>query len=165
MMIVLLIVNGLTSASVPGGVTNMVLAATLIVAAAIDIRWNKNRQRVIRNIYVSPTYLALPPSPVVSPNVRSVFRRRMTQRLPSDEWLIPQVNNGCVLKFSLEGKVLETLWDHGAVNHPMITSMREHKGWLYLGGLTNNRIGRYKLPDGTFDPDFMHYEHRWRKSA
>ena len=27
----------------------------------------------------------------------------------------------------------------------MITSMREHKGYLYLGGILNNRIGRYKL--------------------
>jgi ribose transport system permease protein len=27
----------------------------------------------------------------------------------------------------------------------MITSMREHKGSLYLGGITNNRIGRYRL--------------------
>ena len=27
----------------------------------------------------------------------------------------------------------------------MITSMREHKGYLYLGGIMNNRIGRYKL--------------------
>ena len=28
----------------------------------------------------------------------------------------------------------------------MITSMREHKGYLYLGGVSNNRIGRYKIP-------------------
>jgi ribose transport system permease protein len=27
----------------------------------------------------------------------------------------------------------------------MITSMREHRGYLYLGGITNNRIGRIKL--------------------
>ena len=27
----------------------------------------------------------------------------------------------------------------------MITSMREHKGYLYLGGVSNNRIGRYKI--------------------
>ena len=33
----------------------------------------------------------------------------------------------------------------------MITSMREHRGYLYLGGIANNRIGRYKL-DGA-DPD------------
>jgi ribose transport system permease protein len=44
--------------------------------------------------------------------------------------------------------VLETLWDFGGENHPMITSMREHKGHLYLGGISNNRIGRLKLARG-----------------
>jgi ribose transport system permease protein len=29
----------------------------------------------------------------------------------------------------------------------MVTSMREHKGHLYLGGLYNDRIGRLPLPD------------------
>ena len=27
----------------------------------------------------------------------------------------------------------------------MVTSMREHRGYLYLGGLSNNRIGKYKI--------------------
>ena len=89
------------------------------------------------------------------------FRRRMTQRLPFDEWVFPNINNGCVLKFNLQGEVLETLWDPSGVNHPMITSMREHKGWLYLGGLSNNRIGRYRLPAGAGRPDFIHCAHRW----
>ena len=44
----------------------------------------------------------------------------------------------------------------------MITSMREHRGYLYLGGIMNNRIGRYKL-DGA-DPDFVQYDRRWGKS-
>ena len=48
-------------------------------------------------------------------------------------------------KFNEKGEILETLWDMAGVNHPMITSMREHKGYLYLGGIMNNRIGRYKL--------------------
>ena len=52
-----------------------------------------------------------------------------------------------MVKISSEGKTLESLWDFGATNHPMITSMREHKGYLYLGGVTNNRIGRCRLRD------------------
>ena len=28
----------------------------------------------------------------------------------------------------------------------MVTSMREHKGYLYLGGISNNRIGKYRIP-------------------
>lgn len=90
------------------------------------------------------------------------FRKRMTRQLPFDEWMFPNINNGCVLKFNLKGEILETLWDAGGVNHPMITSMREHKGWLYLGGLSNNRIGRLKLPDGEARHDFVHFDHRWQ---
>jgi ribose transport system permease protein len=89
------------------------------------------------------------------------FRRRMATRVPLDEWLFPNINTGCVLKFSEAGEVLETLWDLGGENHPMITSMREHRGHLYLGGILNNRIGRYALPDA--DPDFVQYDRRWGK--
>jgi ribose transport system permease protein len=88
------------------------------------------------------------------------FRKRMAKRVPVDEWLFPNINTGCVLKFNEAGEVLESLWDLGGENHPMITSMREHRGHLYLGGISNNRIGRYKLPDA--DPDFVHYDQRWR---
>jgi ribose transport system permease protein len=89
------------------------------------------------------------------------FRRRMSKRLPLDEWLFPNINTGCVVKFNESGEILETLWDLGGTHHPMITSMREHKGYLYLGGIQNNRIGRYKLPDGQSDPGFSQYEKRW----
>ncbi len=73
------------------------------------------------------------------------FRRRMARRVAGDEWLFPNVNVGCVIHFDEEGHVLEALWDLGGENHPAITSMREHRGFLYLGGVTNNRIGRLKL--------------------
>jgi ribose transport system permease protein len=87
------------------------------------------------------------------------FRQRMAKQVPRDEWLFPNINTGCVLKFNEKGEVLETLWDLGGENHPMITSMREHRGHLYLGGIMNNRIGRYTLPGA--DPDFVQYDKRW----
>ena len=90
------------------------------------------------------------------------FRKRMAARVALDEWLFPNINTGCVLKFSETGQVLETLWDLGGENHPMITSMREHRGHLYLGGILNNRIGRYKLEGA--DPDFVQYDKRWGKT-
>jgi ribose transport system permease protein len=31
--------------------------------------------------------------------------------------------------------------------------MREHRGYLYIGGISNNRIGRLKLDDA--DPTFV----------
>jgi ribose transport system permease protein len=91
------------------------------------------------------------------------FRRRMAKRVPRDEWLFPNINTGCVLKFNERGEVLETLWDLGGENHPMITSMREHRGNLYLGGIMNNRVGRYTIPDA--DPNFVQYDMRWGKAA
>ena len=39
------------------------------------------------------------------------FRRRMAKRVPLDEWLFPNINTGCVIKFNEKGEVLESLWD------------------------------------------------------
>lgn len=83
------------------------------------------------------------------------FRKRMVKRLGQDEWLAPNINVGCVIKCTEDGEVLESLWDESGENHPMITSMREHRGYLYLGGISNNRIGRIKLEDG--DADFVQF--------
>jgi len=74
------------------------------------------------------------------------LRKRMVERVAFDEWLFPNMNSGCVIKFDESGNVLDCLWDRSGKNHPMITSIREHKGWLYLGGVSNNRIGRYRIP-------------------
>jgi ribose transport system permease protein len=73
------------------------------------------------------------------------FRRRMMKQIPRDEWLYPSMNHGCVVKVSEQGDVVETLWDPGGNAHASITSMREHEGYLYVGGLENNRIGRIRL--------------------
>jgi ribose transport system permease protein len=75
------------------------------------------------------------------------FRKRMSRRVAGDEWLFPNINTGCVIKFNDHGEVLESFWDLRGVNHPMITSMREHRGYLYLGGINNNRIGRIRLSE------------------
>jgi len=88
------------------------------------------------------------------------FRKRMARRIAPDEWLYPNINTGCIVRFDEAGKVIETLWDLGGENHPMITSMREHKGHLYIGGIFNNRIGRLKL-DGA-DPAWTGSASYWR---
>ncbi|MGP8122576.1 MAG: ABC transporter permease, partial [Xanthobacteraceae bacterium] len=62
-LIVLLITNGLTTLNARGGVNRMALAAILLLAAMIDIRWQKNRARIISKVYVAPTYHELPPPP------------------------------------------------------------------------------------------------------
>jgi ribose transport system permease protein len=58
--------------------------------------------------------------------------------------------------------VLETMCDLGGENHPMITSMREHKGCLYIGGIFNNRIGRLELSG--FDKSWTGPNSYWGRS-
>jgi ribose transport system permease protein len=77
----------------------------------------------------------------------------MSKKLPGDEWLAPNLNTGCIIKINERGEVLDAMWDLGGENHPMITSMREHRGYLYIGGIHNNRIGRLALPGA--DPNFV----------
>jgi ribose transport system permease protein len=87
------------------------------------------------------------------------MRKRMTRRLPQDEWLFPNINTGGVVKFDESGRIVETLGDISGVSHPMVTSMREHKGWLYIGGILNNRIGRYRIPGA--DPEWTGPRSYW----
>ena len=75
------------------------------------------------------------------------MRKRMTRRLPQDDWLFPNINTGGVVKFD-GGRPhrRDARRSDRRCSHPMVTSMREHKGYLYVGGILNNRIGRYSIP-------------------
>jgi ribose transport system permease protein len=88
------------------------------------------------------------------------FRKRLVKRLPPDEWIFPNINTGCIVKFDAHGRVTETYWDQGGQHHPMISSMREHRGYLYIGGVSNNRIGRLKLDNA--DPDWVAHDAFWK---
>ena len=99
-------------------------------------------------------------APVVDMALRMPgFRRRMAMRVAHDEWMYPNINTGCLIRFDDNGTVLESFWDIGGENHPQITSMREHKGWLYIGGVHNNRIGRIRI-DGA-DPNWTSNTSYW----
>jgi len=45
----------------------------------------------------------------------------------------------------------------------MITSIREHKGYLYLGGIYNNRVGRIALAGA--DPNWTSFREYWGTPA
>jgi len=92
---------------------------------------------------------------------RPRFRKRMTRKLPVDNWLLPNFNAGCVLKLSGDGKPLETLWDLGGTKqaYSTITSAVEDRGHLYIGGIFNVRVGRLELPD--CDPNWAANAQRW----
>jgi ribose transport system permease protein len=89
------------------------------------------------------------------------MRKRMARRLPQDEWLFPNINTGGVVKFNENGEIITTLGDLSGGAHPMVTSMREHKGFLYIGGILNNRIGRYRIEGA--DSDWTSNESYWGK--
>ena len=90
---------------------------------------------------------------------KSGFRLRMIKQIPPDEWVYPGINTGCVIRFDGEGRPLESFWDPGGLSHPTISSVREHKGHLYISGLENNRIGRIKLENS--DPEWTHHRSYW----
>ena len=87
------------------------------------------------------------------------FRRHMVMRIARDEWLYPNMNTGGVIEFDLDGKIVSSLWDRGGERHPQVTSVREHKGYLYLGGIFNNRIGKYRIPGA--DTNWTSHQSYW----
>jgi len=89
-------------------------------------------------------------------------RKRMIKRVAPDSWLFANTNSGCLIRFDKDGKILESLWDQSGEAHSHITSMREHKGRLFIGGLRNNRIGVYELSD--VNKNWTGYNSYWGKS-
>jgi ribose transport system permease protein len=90
------------------------------------------------------------------------LRRRMTKRVPPTNWLFGNLNIGGVLKIDGAGRIRDALWDRPDGPLYMITSMREHKGALYLGGVTNDKIGRLVLAGA--DPQWTGPESYWKKA-
>ena len=68
---------------------------------------------------------------------------------------------GGVLKADGAGKIRDAYWDKPDGALYMITSMREHKGALYFGGVTNNKIGRLALDSA--DPQWTGPGSYWNK--
>ena len=91
------------------------------------------------------------------------LRRRMTKRVPPTNWLFGNLNIGGVLKIDGAGRIVDALWDAPDGPLYMITSMREHEGALYLGGVTNDKIGRLAL-DGA-DEHWRGPDSYWGKRA
>jgi ribose transport system permease protein len=86
------------------------------------------------------------------------LRRRMTREVPQDNWIIPQLNVSCVFKFTEHGEILDVYWDETLSSYPMVTSVKESNGFLYLGSIHGNRIGKLKLEQhevGPYDPRFV----------
>ncbi len=87
------------------------------------------------------------------------LRHRMSRVVAPTHWLFGNLNFGGVLKIDGSGGVVDAYWDAPSGPLYMITSMREHRGALYLGGVTNNRIGCMALPEA--DPNWSGPQSYW----
>ena len=55
------------------GASSLVLGSILLLAVAIDVRWLKNRSKILARAYVSPTYFKLPPLPETAAGSSSAY--------------------------------------------------------------------------------------------
>jgi ribose transport system permease protein len=71
--IVLLITNGLVRLGLKTGAGSFVLGSILLLAILIDVRWLKNRLKLLNKTYVALTYFDLPPCPSTQPHSGSPY--------------------------------------------------------------------------------------------
>ena len=76
----------------------------------------------------------------------SPFLKAQMSKLPKFLWPKPKPY-GMVLALNEKGEIIQSLHDPSGKYLKEITSAREYNGYLYLGSLHNDRIGKYRLPD------------------
>ncbi|HEU4384740.1 MAG TPA: SMP-30/gluconolactonase/LRE family protein [Anaeromyxobacteraceae bacterium] len=73
------------------------------------------------------------------------FLRQVVLRLPM--WLQPQpAPHAIALGIDLQGQVVANLQNAGPGAFAPLTSVREHGGWLWLGSLSQDALGRVRAP-------------------
>jgi sugar lactone lactonase YvrE len=78
------------------------------------------------------------------------FTKSVLAKLPSFMWPKPEPY-AFVVKLDEQGKVLDSFQDPSGQRLFAITSAVESDGYLYLGSLLNDRIGKYKLAPAAVD--------------
>ena len=73
------------------------------------------------------------------------FLKAQIAKLPKALWPTPKPY-GLVLALDERGKIIKSLHEPTGDHLKEITSAREYGGYLYLGSLHNDRIGKYRLP-------------------
>ena len=74
------------------------------------------------------------------------FMKKIVSRLPKFLWPKPKPY-GFVLALNEQGEIIKSLQEPTGKHLKEITGVREHDGFLYLGSLHNDRIGKYRLTD------------------
>ncbi len=78
-IIVLVMTNGLIRLGYGTGTNQMALGIMLAVAVVVDIRWLKNRHKVLNEVYVAPVYLKMGESAIG----RAWLRHQLCARQPA----------------------------------------------------------------------------------
>ena len=78
------------------------------------------------------------------------FVKQALSKLPRFLWPKPQPY-GFVIQLDETGAILSSPQDSSGAHLHSITSAQERDGYLYLGSLLNERIGKYKLHDAAAD--------------
>jgi sugar lactone lactonase YvrE len=73
------------------------------------------------------------------------FLKRLLSKTPKALWPKPRPY-GLVLALNEKGQIVQSLQELTGEHLKEITSAEEHQGYLYLGSLHNDRIGKYRLP-------------------
>jgi len=72
--------------------------------------------------------------------------KNFSAKLP--DWLKPRpIDYGFILGLDERGNIITSLHDPSGLNLREITSVEEHEGYLYIGSLSNDRIGRFALKE------------------
>jgi len=82
--------------------------------------------------------------------LRGILIATVLSKLPSFLWPKPQPY-GFVVKLDETGQILDSLQDPSGKHLHSVTSAQERDGYLYLGNLHNDCIGKYKLSDAEMD--------------
>jgi ribose transport system permease protein len=68
-----MLTNGLVRMGIPGYVTSAATGVILLSAVSIDVKWAKNRGKVIQKTYVNPARVPLSPAPSIAPDSNSAL--------------------------------------------------------------------------------------------
>ena len=58
-IVVLILTDSMVRIGISGGISSMILGIILLAVVAIDVRWLKNRHKLLNKVYVSPAYFRL----------------------------------------------------------------------------------------------------------
>ena len=105
-IIVLVMTNGLIRLGYGTGTNQMVLGIMLAAAVTIDIRWLKNRHKVLNEVYVAPVYLAMGETASALPGSGTQLRPRQPavggrRRSGSASWRGPRTSSSTATTISI----------------------------------------------------------------